>query len=181
MLFSWQQIEWAGRVLLLAEFALFLFWVICIGIIGFADANVFLSSIASAIHYGATFALYAGIGEIVKAHRRVETGKRDEVEVSLANMWIAVAVVGLVPDIASLMFIVRNRDSPLITTEYWILIVVLNSLFVAMTSLDTAWLLLVRASIAVQNKERLGTSALNMVRRMAVPPPPKELKLELRL
>jgi hypothetical protein len=39
----------------------------------------------------------------------------------------------------------------------------------------------VRASIAVQNKERLGTSALNMLRRMEPPPPPRDFRLELRL
>ena len=181
MLFSWGQIEWAGRVLLVLEFGLFLYWVICIGIIGFADANVFLSSIASAIHYGATFALYAGIDEIAKAHRKVEQGKRDEIDVGVSNMWIAVAVVALVPDIASLMFIVRNRDNTLIATEYWILIVVLNTLFVGMTSLDTLWLLVLRASIAVQNKERLSESALRMVRRMQPPMPPETFSATLRL
>lgn len=170
MFFTWPQIEWVGRVFLLLEFALFVYWVTVIGVVGFADPNTFLSSIASATHYGATFAVYAGISEIDKAHRRVRTGRRVHVEVSMSNMWIAIAVVAIVTDIAGLMLVVRGTDSTFLETAYWVLLVTLNSLFVGMTALDIAWLLVLRASIAVQNRERLSESVLTMMHK-AVPPP----------
>ena len=182
MLFSWPQIEWAGRLLLVLEFALFVYWVVVIGVVGFADPNTFLSSIASATHYGATFAVYAGISEIDKANRRVRAGKRVNVEVSMNNMWIAIAVVALVTDVASVMLVVRGTDSTFLQTAYWVLLVVLNSLFVGMTALDILWLLVLRASVAVQNKEHLSESVLTMMHK-AVPPqaPIHHLDMTFRL
>lgn len=181
MLFTWQQIEWAGRVLLLIEFGLFVYWVVAIEIVGFADPSTFLSSISSAFHYGATFAVYAGISEIAKAHRRVATGRRTEVDVSMSNMWIAIAVVGLVTDVSGLLLIVESDETSSLKPVYRVLFIVLNSLFVAMTAVDILWLCALRAAIAVQNHERLGTSALNMVRHMEPPPMPREFSVELRL
>lgn len=182
MLFTWRQIEWAGRLILGAEFALFIYWVVVIGVVGFADPNTFLSSIASAFHYGATFAVYAGITEINKAHQRVERGRRASVEVSMSNMWLATAVVGIVTDIAGLMLVVRSNESALLSTAYFALLVTLNALFVAMTAVDIAWLLVLRASIAVQNEEQLTRSALNMVERLKPPPMPlNDLTMTFRL
>lgn len=182
MLFTWRQIEWTGRLILGAEFVLFIYWCVVIGVVGFADPNTFLSSIASAFHYTATFAVYAGIVEINKAHEKVERGRRTSVEVSMSNMWLAIAVVGIVTDIAGLMLVVRGEDSAFLTTAYWALLVTLNSLFVGMTALDIAWLLVLRASVAVQNEEHLTQSALKMVRHLQPPPlPTEDLSLTFRL
>lgn len=169
MFFTWRQIEWTGRVILVLEFALFVFWCVLIGVIGFADPNTFLSSIASAFHYTATFAVWAGIAEITKAHSRVERGRRTEIEVSMSNMWIAISVVGIVTDIAGLMLVVRG-ESGVLATAYWALLVTLNSLFVGMTAIDIVWLLVLRASIAVQNGESLSEAIMGMARKARPPP-----------
>jgi hypothetical protein len=182
MLFTWRQIEWAGRVILGAEFVLFIYWCVVIGVVGFSDPNTFLASLASAFHYTATFSVYAGVIEIDKAHKKVERGRRTSVEVSMSNMWIAIAVVGIVTDIAGLMLVVRGEDSAFLATAYYAILVTLNSLFVGMTAVDIAWLLVLRASIAVQNEEQLTQSAMRMVRQLQPPPlPTEDLSLTFRL
>jgi len=181
MLFTWRQIEWAGRVILALEFVLFVYWCVVIGVVGFADPNTFLSSIASALHYTATFAVWAGIAEITKAHDRVERGRRTNIEVSMSNMWIAIAVVGMVTDIAGLMLVVRG-ESGVLATAYFALLVVLNSLFVGMTALDIVWLIVLRGSIAVQNGESFCEAVLGTLRKMRPPPMPLgDLKLHIKL
>jgi hypothetical protein len=144
-----------GRVLLVLELCAFIYWVVVIGVVGAAHPQTFLGSIVSALHYTATFAVYQGIAEIVKAYEESSSGRRDVVQVQLGNMWIALAAVALVTDCTGLALAMRHNtalpEADKLDATSHNMIVALAALFVALTVVDALWLLALRILVGVQS------------------------------
>jgi hypothetical protein len=169
MLLTWEQLVWGGRAILGAEFLVFVYWVTCIGVVGLSDPATFDSSIVSALHYGATFALYMAIIEVERSHHASSHG-HGGVEVPTSNMWLALAVVALVTDTAGLMNVARSSAFATLPHLLWVMLVVLNSLLVGMTAVDIAWLLGLRVMLAESKGESFTAAATSMWHKL-VPPP----------
>lgn len=139
----------AARGILVLECAAFIYWLVVIGVVTTSHPSAFVESIIAAFHYGATGALYAGMAEIRKAHA---SGRRDEeVNVSLSNMWIALAVVVLVTDSSGLASAVHGELRDTLSPVHYRMMLSLTAVFVALTVVDLAWLVALRVAIAVDS------------------------------
>jgi hypothetical protein len=141
--------------------------------VGSSHNVVLADMILVALHYGATFALYAGFAELERALERRER-TQCPVDDVVNMMWIGLAVVSMVTDVLSLVLAVRGPELVEIGGAMQDLVISLNALLLALTVADVAWLLALWTYVATECRGGFLAALGAVVGLDLAPPPPVE-------
>lgn len=134
-----------AHLILFVELLAFVYWAAVTAMTGMREADALLEVMIAAFHFPATFALYTGLAEIKRACEKFNSGKCEQVHVSLARIWIAVAFVSLVTDIGGLLLTLRGHN--IHDKQLHTMVLVMNIIFLVLVVVEIIWLVLLRLNI----------------------------------